>query len=231
MNHKSRLLISALLACAFLTAHPADAQTWSQLSTVGTPSSIDGVINYDSVNNRLILFVPREDTLSTDRVWVLTYANGLGGTATWTQLQPTGSAPTINGIATAVYDKSANQLIVYGGGGGDCSPALSGVYVLSNANGLGGTPAWSQSSPNIAIAREDLAAVYDPTTNSMIAFGGGQAFFGIHEHKRHSTNADRAADIEEPPAIAEQAAHGPPQQSEVAGDQHDTQFRRAEVPK
>jgi hypothetical protein len=126
MNHKSRLLISALLACAFLTAHPADAQTWSQLSTVGTPSSIDGVINYDSVNNRLILFVPREDTLSTDRVWVLTYANGLGGTATWTQLQPTGSAPTINGIATAVYDKSANQLIVYGGGWRGLQPSPLG---------------------------------------------------------------------------------------------------------
>ncbi len=178
MKRTDMFLAPALLVGALILPYPASAQTWSQLPTVGTLPSIDGVVNYDSANNLLILFVPRADTLSEDQVWVLTNANGLGGTATWTQLQPTGTAPTINAAATAVYDTPANQLIVYGGCGGDCSPALSGVYVLSHANGLGGTPAWSQRSPNIAIAREDLAAVFDPTTNSMIAFGGGQAFFG-----------------------------------------------------
>jgi hypothetical protein len=187
MTSKSWLLISSLMASSLVAPTPTAAQTWSQLATSGArPNSSEAVrtTNYDSANNRLIVFLP-EGSSSASQVWALTHANGLGGTPTWTQLQPTGTGPKNNGGSTAVYDAPANQLIVYGGCGGSCSPALPDVFVLTNANGLGGTPAWSQRSPTSAIARANQAAVYDPTTNSMITFGGGLAFFGTDQNDTH----------------------------------------------
>jgi hypothetical protein len=178
MNRKLQILIVLLLAWFFMSGKSARAQTWSQLVTSGSPPTGPNVSNYDSTNNRLIVFSPRNDTLASDEVWVLTNANGLGGTPTWIQLEPTGTAPVINGDATAVYDKTANELIVYGGCSADCGSALAGVYVLSYANGLGGTPAWSTSSPSASIPRAVQSAVYNSKTNSMITFGGELGYFG-----------------------------------------------------
>jgi len=182
MNRKLQILFAVLLAWFFMSGKSVTAQTWSQLVTSGSPPTGNNVSNYDSTNNRLIVFFPRNSTLVSDQVWVLTNANGLGGTPTWIQLEPTGTAPMINIIGTAVYDKTANELIVYGGCGGNCSPALAGVYVLTHANGLGGTPAWSTSSPSMSIPRDNQSAVYDWKTNSMITFGGSYAFYGTDQN-------------------------------------------------
>jgi len=53
------------------------------------------------------------------------------------------------------------------------------VWVLANANGSGGTPAWTQLHPKFAGdglilpgSRTWFSAVRDPGTNSMIIFGG-----------------------------------------------------------
>ncbi len=52
------------------------------------------------------------------------------------------------------------------------------VWVLSNANGLGGTPVWTQLSPNpdpligYPMPRSSHTAVYDNTNNRMTIFGG-----------------------------------------------------------
>lgn len=183
MISKSWILMSGLMASSLLAPTPTTAQTWSQLVTSGAPTSSEAskTTVYDSVNNRLIVYLPEAPSVAS-QVWVLTNANGLGGTPTWTQLQPTGTAPQTGGLATAVYDATANQLILYGGCGGNCSPALAGVFVLTNANGLGGTPVWSQSSPTSSIARDNQTAVYDSATNSMITFGGSLAFFGTDQN-------------------------------------------------
>ena len=112
--------------------------------------------------------IPLNDT------WVLSNANGLGGTPAWTELSPTGSLPSPRGYHNAVYDATSNRMIVYSGEGAGNS-SLSDIWVLSNANGLGGTPAWTQLSPtgNTPDAQDQSAAVYDPTTNTLIVFGGG----------------------------------------------------------
>jgi hypothetical protein len=214
MGRKLQILTLALLAWAFMPVISATAQTWSQLTTVGSPPALPGnAENYDSSNNRLIVFFGRWDTLPSDEVWILTNANGLGGTSTWTQLQPTGTAPTINGDATAVYDASANQLVVYGGCSDDCGSALSNVYVLTHANGLGGTPAWSQSSPNTSIPRDGQTAVYDLTTNSMITFGGNLAFPGTDQN---DTNVLSPANGRSPTWTTLAPSGGPPGAREAA---------------
>ena len=113
---------------------------------------------YDAANNRMIIYdgcgaVPTSGGCLpiADNVFVLSNANGLGGTPTWTQLFPTGGPPPARQGHQAVYDPSTNSMIVWAGqngGGQQCSPdAFSDVWVLSHANGLGGTPNWVQLSP------------------------------------------------------------------------------------
>jgi hypothetical protein len=105
--------------------------------------------------------------------WVLTNANGNGGTSAWIQLQPQGIAPGTRAGHSAVYDPNTNTLIIFGGT--DCEGNLYGdVWVLSNANGLSGTPTWIQLLPSGSApsARQQHAAVYDSTHDRMIVFGG-----------------------------------------------------------
>jgi hypothetical protein len=106
-------------------------------------------------------------------VWVLKNANGVGGTPTWTELFPTGVAPAGRENSSAVYDPVNNRMVVYGGDEGTV-PADNSVWVLTNANGTGGIPAWIQLSPSGSAppVRESHSAVYDAANNIMTIFGG-----------------------------------------------------------
>jgi hypothetical protein len=95
------------------------------------------------------------------------------------QLSPAGGPPPLRGYGTTVFDPTSNRLIVHGGCAGFCSPALADTWVLTNANGLGGTPGWQQL-PDAPIARASHTAVYDSGSNRMIIFGGNQAWYGTN---------------------------------------------------
>ena len=66
-------------------------------------------------------------------------------------------------------------MIVFGGGN-----YVNSVWTLSNANGMTGTPAWSNVVANGMVGaprgRYDAQAVYDPTSNRMTIFGGDGDF-------------------------------------------------------
>src|SRR5439155_11054964 len=119
-------------------------------------------------------------------VWKLTNANGLGGTATWSQLTPDGPLPPVRSNHSAVYDAANNRMIIYGGCGAplrvppSCQPIANDVWVLSNADGTTGTPTWTQLFPTGSPppARQGHQAVYDPTTNSMIVWAGQNGALG-----------------------------------------------------
>jgi len=132
---------------------------------------------YDSADNRMIVFGGEIFSSSTDLndVWVLSNANGHGGATSWTQLSPSGPLPAARAAHKAVYDSANNRMIIFGGGvGGSFTQVFHDVWVLSNANGLGGTPAWTKLSPG-GVAPNVLftSAVYDSTNNIMTVFGGG----------------------------------------------------------
>jgi hypothetical protein len=166
-----------------LLAGCAHAQTWIPLKPTGSPpTGHDVYAAYDSVNNRLIAYLPGNSSAPGAQVWILANANGLGGTPGWAQLHPGGTPPSATTFVTAVYDPYTDQLIVYGGCGGSCSPALPNVLILSHANGLGGAPVWSQSITNPSEPRDHQSAVYDPLSKTMIAFGGSLAFFGTDQN-------------------------------------------------
>jgi hypothetical protein len=173
--------------------------TWVELSPTGSPPNPVFAlkpVHYDVLSNRLIAFFSGNPPFNAgsagnaNEVWVLTRANGLGGTPTWIKLQPTGTPPRSNAGETVVYDQLRDRLIVYGGCFANCSPPLADVFVLTRANGLGGTPAWSQ----VAVPpqpRVQHTSVYDLIFNRMITFGGHLAFFGTDQNDtRVLTNAN-----------------------------------------
>jgi hypothetical protein len=164
-----------------LAGNNAASSTWIQQSPRNTPPSARYASSnaYDAVNDRLVLFsgVTSGGLPYPTDVWVLANASGIGGTSGWMQLSPAGGPPPSRQGGTAVYDSVTNRFILHGGCGGACSPVLADTWVLSNANGLGGTPGWTQL-PSAPVARANHTAVYDSGSNRMIVFGGIQAFAG-----------------------------------------------------
>jgi len=113
------------------------------------------------------------NTLFND-VWVLTNANGVGGTPQWIPLSPAGGPPAPRAGQEVVYDAANNRMVVFGGGNNGIESVPNDVWVLTNANGLGGAPNWTQLAPSgtIPSRREHFAVGYDPATNRMVIFGG-----------------------------------------------------------
>jgi hypothetical protein len=155
------------------------APSWTLLQTVGGPPpgqyGVRGA--YDLANNRMIVFGggAQGTGLPTNAVWVLTNVNGLGGTATWMNVVAEGAAgsPPIRSHGSAVYDGGTNHLTIFGGQGAG-GQFLSDVWVLSNANGLGGTAVWTHATPigGPVSARGGHASVLDAIARRMTLFGG-----------------------------------------------------------
>jgi hypothetical protein len=112
-------------------------------------------------------------TPCTNDVWVLDHANGFGGPSNWTPLIPIGAAPAPRTGHAAAYDPGTNRMVIFGGS--DCAGGyLLDVWVLTNANGLDGTPAWTQISPsgNPPPGRGWMASAYNSSLNSLVIYGG-----------------------------------------------------------
>ncbi|PYX45155.1 MAG: hypothetical protein DMG79_19855, partial [Acidobacteria bacterium] len=98
------------------------------------------------------------------------HANGLGGTPAWAQLTVSGGPSPRTGHS-AIYDAQNSRIVIYGGL--SAGSVFSDVWILSNANGVAGSPGWTQLTPaSPGPPRYDHSAVYDPATNQMIIFGG-----------------------------------------------------------
>ena len=156
-------------------ANGSGSASWFELTPNGTlpPARMYHTAVYDPTTDSMIVFGGNNcSTGYFNDVWVLSSANGEGGTPAWTQLTPSGTPPAARESASAVYDSVNNIMTLYGGDIG--GSGLGDVWVLSHANGTGGTPAWTKLSasgtpPGI---RTGQTATYDPATNHMTIFGG-----------------------------------------------------------
>ncbi len=150
--------------------------TWTKLAPSGTPPAArEGASAvYDSTNNIITVYGGDAGSTNFGDVWVLSHANGTGGTPAWMQLSPTGTAPTARSGHTAVYDSTNNRMTVCGGF--HLSNALSDTFVLTFANGIGGTPAWTPiTTKGTAPAVGFHSAVYDSALNDMYVFAGSSS--------------------------------------------------------
>jgi hypothetical protein len=158
---------------------------WTQLSPTGTGPAAreDTSAVYDPVNNRMILYGGALTSGSDPNVWVLTNANGTGGAPAWIQLPISGALPAARSDNSIVYDTVDNVAVIFGGGS-QTGALLNDAWVLSNANGLG-TSAWTQLNPTLTYGpepRTSHTAVYNPTTNKMVIFGGLSNFVDSFGH-------------------------------------------------
>jgi len=152
------------------------SSTWSLITSGGPAPRFDHSAVYDDANDRLIVFAGSNcfsaPSFGAD-VWVLSDADGIG-TPVWTQLSPTGSI-TDRMRHTAAYDPTSNRMIVYGGANNSGTPVVfNDVHVLTEANGLGGTPQWIDITPTSGPAPppDGPRSVYDVDDNRLVIFGG-----------------------------------------------------------
>jgi hypothetical protein len=151
----------------------ATLPSWTELSPSGTGPSVRESASavYDPTTNALILYGGDAGGNPFGDIWVLSNANGSGGTPAWTELQPSNTGPSARSGHTAIYDSVNNIMTIYGGYDG--TNVLSDVWILSNANGQGGTPAWTQSAEGQP--RRWASSDYDSATDEMITFGGASS--------------------------------------------------------
>ena len=137
---------------------------------------------YDEASNSLIEFAGVSASTAaanaTNSVWTLSHANGLGGAPAWTNTIADGAAgsPPKRYAQVAYYDSANNRMIVFGGGANTSTgfPDLNDVWVLANANSVGGKPQWSKLNigGTLPIRREWLVGGYDAANNRMMIYGG-----------------------------------------------------------
>jgi hypothetical protein len=169
-----------------LTVNQATPSTWIQLNpnpdlNYGTPTIACNTQVYSPVTNRMILFGGATDAgcyALVNDVWVLTNADGTGGTPAWTKLIPRtpNGAPSPRMLATAAYDQANNRMIVQGGytTPGSCGGSVSDTWVLTNADASGGSsPTWIPlSTTGTAPLRRASQSAYDAADNILIVSGG-----------------------------------------------------------
>jgi len=154
--------------------------SWIQETPSGSapPGRAGQIAVYDNASDRMIVFGGCLGSCLpvANDTWVLVNATGAGGTPTWQQLSPAGGLPAPRTFSTAVYDQVNNRMTIFAGqnGSGSGGATYEDVWVLANANGLGGAPAWTQLSPTGGPAPGQYAAsaVYDQAHNIMTVFGG-----------------------------------------------------------
>jgi len=152
--------------------------TWVQLAPSGTaPAPRWGhAAAYDPVTNEMIVYGGDNQQVTFSDTWVLSNANGVGGTPVWTQLSPSGGPPQGQSSPSIVYDSANNILIEFAGTKSDFGADTNSVWTLSHANGQGGTPVWNNIVRNGAAGsppkRDGFVATYDTANNRMIVFGG-----------------------------------------------------------
>jgi len=150
----------------------APGGAWTRLSVQGTtPHRRDALAVYDSRRHRMMVLGGTFDAATANDVWALS----LGDAPAWSQVLPTGDAPSPRDGARAVYDATADRVLVFGGiAWGDLNVSDRGVYELA----LGDTPHWRRLAPEgpETPARANHVLVFDAAHNRMLATGGWDGF-------------------------------------------------------
>ena len=143
--------------------------SWNQLSPLNPPlGRIAPVAVYDPVGDRMILSGGFNTSFRND-TWQL----ALGGTPTWSQLNPAGAPPTPRDFSTAIYDPVGQRMVMFGGNasasGAPPAHPVNDTWALS----LTGSPAWIQLptgfGPSARLAHESF---YDPARHRLVVMGG-----------------------------------------------------------
>ena len=192
------ILLATLALSLVVSATPLDG-TWVEYAPPDPIAFYEGRSAFpmvlDTARDRVIVF--SGDRGPKNDVWA--YSLGPGGR--WTRLYPAGTPPLPRYGAAAIYDAANDRMVVFGGYtyGPFGDRQLKDVWALS----LSGTPAWTQITPAGfgPSARQNVGAVYDPSGQRMVVFGGYTGSF---------TNELWSLSLDGPPAWTQLTPAGPP---------------------
>lgn len=139
---------------------------WSEITPAGTPppGRSGAAAVYDPIHDRMIVIGGYDGSSNLSDVWALS----LAGTPTWTELSPTGTAPSPRLGHTAVYDWRRDRVVLFGGFG---PYHRNDVWVLDLT---GPVPEWSELTPagTPPAGRTEHSAIFDDVMDRLIVFGG-----------------------------------------------------------
>ena len=169
---RARLWTFAVLVLWLLIPVPAGGQTWQQLVPAGVSPTARGNHSaiYDTLTNRMTIFGGGTAASPLPDGFTLFGANGVG-TPSWTGIVTPAPMPGARGSHSAVYDPSSQRMIMFGGDTSGTPNAeawlLIGAFNPASAS-------WQLLVPSTALptARSGHTAVYDPTQDRMVVFGG-----------------------------------------------------------
>src|SRR5262252_1111533 len=167
---------STVVICRNYPSTKTVAPLWRQLNPSGSVPQVryGAASAYDPARDTMLLFGGTDKTTAYNDVRVLSNASGASGTPTWTTRQTTGTPPAARSSALAAYNPAQDAFFVFGGVDGNNSIKMD-LWKLSNASGAAGASVWSSVSAAGAApspVRTQMSAIYDPTSDALIFFGG-----------------------------------------------------------
>ena len=146
---------------------------WSLLVPAGTAPSprYEHAATYDPIRQRMLVTGGRNAGGYFDDVWELS----LGASPTWTSLYPgTPSCVTNRAFHSLVYDRARDQSIEFGGDNYGL-PGCAQTWALHDV----GQSWWDEIVTNDRPAwRYDHSAIFDPSWDRMLVFGGAHSSYG-----------------------------------------------------
>lgn len=146
---------------------------WTQLvNSLPAPAArADPAMVWDPSSNHFLVFGGSASASNTNTkfgdLWTLSIDLATMN-ARWNQLSPSGTAPSARATSCAVFDDSANQLVIFGGElAGGAAAADTWIYdVASNS--------WSQPAVTgtVPSGRSFAACTWDPTQQFVTLYGG-----------------------------------------------------------
>ena len=159
----------AIILVLAVTSGPVRAASWQALAGPLDPPTgglRDAV--RDPVRNRMLVV----GGFPASELWALP----LDGSTEWQYVPCAGTPMPARGDASMLYDPLRDRLLIFGGTGASSDVAPSEVWALD----LAGIPTWSLLLPadSAVPARTGHTAIYDPSGDRMIVFGGTSSATG-----------------------------------------------------
>ena len=143
--------------------------SWQRLTPgQGPEARYEHTAIYDPVRDRMVVLGGSVGSYYEEDVWAL----NLAGSLAWQALP---SAPASFWLQTAIYDPLRDRMVVFGGysDGADSALAFESDQTWEMSFAAGGV--WTQLTPPpdaIPDHRGGHVAIYDPTRDQMLVFGG-----------------------------------------------------------
>jgi hypothetical protein len=167
----------ATLPLSAQTSPSTSSASWNRYGP-GTRSQATAI--YDSVTDQMIVFAGQHAPTNIDfnDVWalqnVIPSSSATQENIQWIRVTLTGKPPSDRFGHSAVYNSTTDRMIVFAGGTGFPGPCVNDLWIANRITSVGGSPFWTSSTATGTLPpiREGHTAVYNPTTNKMIIFGG-----------------------------------------------------------